>query len=115
MTWPATLPGVLVGDPDLLPRIGDFATAQFLGGPDQAMIGDLINQQFTGSGLIPFGAALTMVLLALVLVGVVVGIVLTRDGCGRPHGARGGRRLMARPASSTARASCGSSAPWRWV
>ena len=60
------------------PALGDFATAQFLGGPDQAMIGNLINQQFTNSGLIPFGAALTMVLIALVLFGVVIGIVLTR-------------------------------------
>ena len=79
VTWPASLPGVLGGVIlTFFPALGDFATAQFLGGPDQAMIGNLINQQFTNSGLIPFGAALTMVLIGLVLIGVVIGIVLTR-------------------------------------
>jgi len=79
VTWPASLPGVLGGVIlTFFPALGDFATAQFLGGPDQAMIGNLINQQFTNSGLIPFGAALTMVLIGLVLIGVVIGIVLSR-------------------------------------
>ena len=35
------------------PSLGDFATAQFLGGPNQSMIGNLISQQFTGHGLDP--------------------------------------------------------------
>lgn len=54
-----------------LPALGDFATAQFLGGPDTSMVGNLINQNFVGSGYPPYGAALTM-LIVIVLIGVVV-------------------------------------------
>jgi spermidine/putrescine transport system permease protein len=71
VTLPATTPG-LVGATVLtfFPALGDFATAQFLGRPDQSMIGNLINSQFTESGSATFGSALTMVLLGALVVGV---------------------------------------------
>jgi spermidine/putrescine transport system permease protein len=70
VTLRATLPGVLGGVLLVfLPALGDFATAQFLGGPQSSMIGNLINEQFTNSGSVTFGSALTVVLLIILLLG----------------------------------------------
>lgn len=64
VTWPATIQGVVAGAVLVgLPAVGDFATAQILGGPNNYMIGNLIQDQFTGGGYWPFGAALTIVLM----------------------------------------------------
>ena len=41
-------------------RSGDFVSAQLLGGPDEYMVGNLIQQQFFGAENWPFGAALTL-------------------------------------------------------
>ncbi len=66
VTWPATIQGVVAGAVLVgLPAVGDFATAQLLGGPSTYMIGNLIQDQFTGGGYWPFGAALTIVLMVL--------------------------------------------------
>jgi spermidine/putrescine transport system permease protein len=66
VTWPATIQGVIAGAVLVgLPAVGDFATAQLLGGPNTYMIGNLIQAQFTGGGYWPFGAALAIVLMAL--------------------------------------------------
>jgi spermidine/putrescine transport system permease protein len=65
VTWPQTLPGVLAGTALVfLPAVGDFVSAQLLGGPDTYMVGNLIQQQFFGADNWPFGAALTIVLMA---------------------------------------------------
>ena len=42
-----------------LPAVGDFVSAQLLGGPGTYMVGNLIQQQFFGAENWPFGAALT--------------------------------------------------------
>ena len=69
VTWPQTRPGVLAGSVLVfLPAVGDFVSAQLLGGPDTYMIGNLIQQQFTGAENWPFGAALTIVLMLFLLV-----------------------------------------------
>jgi spermidine/putrescine transport system permease protein len=66
VTWPATFQGVLAGCVLVfLPTAGDFVTAEILGGPNTAMIGNLIQDQFSGGGYWPFGAALTVVLVTL--------------------------------------------------
>jgi spermidine/putrescine transport system permease protein len=66
VTWPATVQGVIAGAVLVgLPSVGDFATAQILGGPNTYMVGNLITDQFTNGGYWPFGAALTIVLMAL--------------------------------------------------
>lgn len=73
VTLPATRAGVVGGILLVfLPALGDFATAQFLGGPQSAMIGNLINEQFTNSGSVTFGSALTVVLLIILLVGLLL-------------------------------------------
>jgi spermidine/putrescine transport system permease protein len=66
VTWPMTFQGVLAGSALVfLPSAGDFVTAQILGGPNTAMIGNLIQDQFAGDGYWPFGAAMTIVLMAI--------------------------------------------------
>jgi spermidine/putrescine transport system permease protein len=87
VTLPATAAGVVGGALlTFFPALGDFATAQFLGGPNQSMIGNLINQQFTGTGSIPFGAALTVVLLGLLFAGVALVMLASRHGSRRAAG-----------------------------
>ncbi len=69
VTWPATFQGVLAGAVLVfLPAVGDFVSAQLLGGPDTYMVGNLIQQQFFEANNYPFGAALTTVLMAFLLI-----------------------------------------------
>ena len=69
VTWPATFQGVLAGAVLVfLPAVGDFISAQLLGGPDTYMVGNLIQQQFFEANNFPFGAALTTVLMAFLLI-----------------------------------------------
>ena len=73
VTWPQTRAGVLAGGVLVfLPSVGDFVSAQLLGGPDTYMIGNLIQQQFYGADNWPFGAALTVVLMAFLMIFMVV-------------------------------------------
>jgi spermidine/putrescine transport system permease protein len=51
-----------------LPAVGDFVSAQLLGGPDTYMVGNLIQQQYFGAENWPFGAALTIVLMAFLAI-----------------------------------------------
>jgi spermidine/putrescine transport system permease protein len=70
VTVPATRQGALAGMVLVfLPAMGDFVSAQFLGGPNQIMIGNLIQEQFYGGQDWPQGDALTMLLMAVLLVG----------------------------------------------
>lgn len=69
VTWPTTFQGVLAGGVLVfLPAVGDFVSAQLLGGPDTYMVGNLIQQQFFGAENWPFGAALTTVMMAFLMV-----------------------------------------------
>jgi spermidine/putrescine transport system permease protein len=69
VTWPATFQGVLAGSVLVfLPTVGDFVSAQLLGGPDTYMVGNLIQQQFFEANNFPFGAALTTVMMAFLLI-----------------------------------------------
>jgi spermidine/putrescine transport system permease protein len=73
VTWPHTFQGVLAGIVLVfLPAVGDFVSAQLLGGPDSYMIGNLIQQQFFAAENWPFGAALTTVMMAFLLVWMVL-------------------------------------------
>jgi spermidine/putrescine transport system permease protein len=69
VTWPHTVQGVLAGSVLVfLPAVGDFVSASLLGGPDEIMVGNLIQQQFQASDNWPFGAALTTVMMAFLLI-----------------------------------------------
>ena len=69
VTWPATVQGVVAGAVLVgLPSVGDFATAQILGGPSTYMIGNVIQDQFAGGGDPPTGAVLSIAMMALLSV-----------------------------------------------
>jgi len=69
VTLPATQPGILAGCVLVfLPAVGDFVSAQLLGGPDTYMVGNLIQDQFFAASNWPFGSALTVVMMAFLAV-----------------------------------------------
>jgi len=73
VTWPAAFQGVAAGCVLVfLPAVGDFVSAQLLGGPDTYMIGNLIQQEFLEAQNWPFGAALTMVMMGFLLIWMLV-------------------------------------------
>jgi spermidine/putrescine transport system permease protein len=69
VTWPHTVQGVLAGSVLVfLPAVGDFVAASLLGGPEEVMVGNLIQQQFQASDNWPFGAALTIAMMTVLLI-----------------------------------------------
>jgi spermidine/putrescine transport system permease protein len=69
VTLPHTMQGVLAGSVLVfLPAVGDFVSASLLGGPEEVMVGNLIQQQFQASDNWPFGAALTTAMMAFLLI-----------------------------------------------
>ena len=55
MTLPHSYQGILAGAVLVfLPAVGDFVSASLLGGPEDVMIGNLIQQQFQASDNWPF-------------------------------------------------------------
>jgi spermidine/putrescine transport system permease protein len=71
--FPLTLPGVVAGCILVfIPAIGAFVTPDLLGGTQGFMIGNLINQQFRGLGHWPRGAAASIVMMGLVVLGLMV-------------------------------------------
>ncbi len=77
---PLSLPGVLAGSLlTFIPAAGDFVNAELLGGPNQRMIGSVIQGQFLQVRDYPLAAALSFGLMALIAVGVVVAARLLRE------------------------------------
>ncbi len=69
---PMTMPGVVAAFVlTFVPVVGAFITPDIMGGGKIEMIGTLINRQFGQSRNWPFGAAISLVLMVLVLIGVV--------------------------------------------
>lgn len=67
--WPMTAPGVASGVVLVfVPSIGAFVTPDLLGGGKNMMLGGLIQAQFTTARDWPYGAALSVLLMALVLI-----------------------------------------------
>lgn len=76
---PLTLPGVLAGCALVfIPSVGAFVTPDLLGGTKGLMIGNLINNQFGGSGNMPLGSALSIVMMAVVMLSLVIYLLANR-------------------------------------
>ncbi len=76
---PLTLPGVLAGCALVfIPSVGAFVTPDLLGGTKGLMIGNLINNQFGGSGNMPLGSALSIVMMAVVMLSLLVYLLANR-------------------------------------
>jgi spermidine/putrescine transport system permease protein len=70
---PLSLPGVFAGTLlTFIPAAGDFVNAQYLGGPNNTMIGNSIQDQFLRQNNTPLAAAMSFVLMAIITVGVIV-------------------------------------------
>jgi spermidine/putrescine transport system permease protein len=73
VTVPLALPGVFAGTLlTFIPALGDFINAQLLGSSRQYMIGNVIQSQFLVLRDYPVAAALSFVLMAFILVGIVI-------------------------------------------
>lgn len=70
---PLSLPGVFAGSLlTFIPATGDFVNAQLLGGPNQQMIGNVIQVRFLQVHEYPAAAALSFVLMAAILIAVLI-------------------------------------------
>lgn len=73
VTFPLSLPGVFAGTMlTFIPAAGDFINAQLLGTPKQAMIGNVIQSKYLVINDYPQAAALSLVLMAAIVVIVAV-------------------------------------------
>ncbi|MEU0518691.1 ABC transporter permease [Streptosporangium sp. NPDC006007] len=69
VTLPLTLPGVLTGCMFVfVPSFGNFVIPELLGGGRSIMVGNLIRDQFLTARDWPFGSALALALLAMLIV-----------------------------------------------
>jgi spermidine/putrescine transport system permease protein len=70
---PLSLPGVFAGSLlTFIPASGDFVNAQFLGGPNDTMIGNVVQNQFLVQLDYPTAAALGFILMTIITVAVLV-------------------------------------------
>ena len=71
VTFRLSLPGVFAGSLlTFIPAVGDFINAEFLGGPDTTMIGNVIQLEYLTNNDYPEAAALSFVLMAGILLAV---------------------------------------------
>jgi spermidine/putrescine transport system permease protein len=76
---PQTLPGILGGAVIVfIPSVGNFVVPDVLGGAKGLMIGNLVEQQFLSSRNWPFGSALSMIIMAVVLTVLMVSVSRAR-------------------------------------
>lgn len=65
---PQTLPGIIGGAVIVfIPSVGNFIVPDVLGGAKGLMVGNLVEQQFLSARNWPFGAALSMIVMSVVL------------------------------------------------
>jgi len=70
VVWPLALPGVFAAFLlTFVPAVGDFINYEYLGGPKNVVIGEIIQTQFRTNFDYPHGAALSFILMAVLLVG----------------------------------------------
>jgi spermidine/putrescine transport system permease protein len=73
VTLPLSAPGVVAGTLlTFIPAAGDYVNAQFLGGAGNRMIGNVIQSLYLSQSDYPSAAALSFVLMALIMIAVVI-------------------------------------------
>lgn len=78
---PLTMPGVASGVIVVfVPSLGVFFIADMLGGTESQLIGNVIERQFLGANNLPFGAALSFMLMYLTFLGIAIRATLQKRG-----------------------------------
>jgi spermidine/putrescine transport system permease protein len=73
VTFPLSLPGVFAGSLlTFIPAVGDFINAELLGNPSSQMIGNVIQARFLKITDYPMASALSFILMAAIIAGVLV-------------------------------------------
>jgi spermidine/putrescine transport system permease protein len=73
VTVPLSMPGVVAGVLlTFIPAAGDFVNARLLGTPQQYMIGNVIQSRYLEVSDYPTAAALSFLLMALILILVII-------------------------------------------
>jgi spermidine/putrescine transport system permease protein len=68
-----SLPGVFAGTLlTFIPASGDYVNAQYLGGPNNRMIGNVVQNQFLVQNQYPTAAAMSLVLMVIITIGVLI-------------------------------------------
>ncbi|MFN8151622.1 MAG: ABC transporter permease [Solirubrobacterales bacterium] len=68
ITLPISMPGVIAGTLlTFIPAVGDYVNATFLGSPNQAMIGNVIQSQYLVTKDYPVAAAISFIMMALIV------------------------------------------------
>ena len=71
--WPLSLPGVVAGSMLVfIPSLGAFVTPAILGGGKSLMIGNIISNQFLAAHDWPFGSALSMLMMIVMLLATLI-------------------------------------------
>lgn len=79
VTFPLSLPGVVAGTLlTFIPASGDYINAQLLGSPNEQMVGNAIQKQFLNVLDYPTAAAMSFILMALILI--MVSLYMRRAG-----------------------------------
>lgn len=82
VTLPLSVPGIVAGTIFVfVPAIGAYVTPELIGGTDGMMFGNIIAEQFGGTFEYPFGSALTVLMVALVVA--IVSLGLRHSSLGR--------------------------------
>ena len=73
VTWPLTRPGVIAGSVLVfIPALGEYVTPEILGGSKTTMLGSYIVRQFLAARDWPFGSALSLVVMTVMLIATAV-------------------------------------------
>jgi spermidine/putrescine transport system permease protein len=81
VTLPLTMPGIVAGVLlTFIPAFGDYINAQLLGGTQQAMVGNVIQSLYLNQRDYPEAAALSFLMMALILAVVVIYIRFAGTG-----------------------------------
>jgi spermidine/putrescine transport system permease protein len=76
---PQTLPGIVGGSVIVfIPSVGNFIVPDVLGGAKGLMIGNLVEQQFLSARNWPFGAALSVIIMTVVLIALLTSVARAR-------------------------------------
>jgi spermidine/putrescine transport system permease protein len=73
VTLPLALPGIFAGSLlTFIPAVGDFINAELLGNPQSQMIGNVIQARYLKVVDYPTASALSFILMAAIIVGVLI-------------------------------------------